>query len=265
MFGWNPFKKEVAPAPQAESEIEPDALALLREIVHLRDDTLGQDHRPMLRLIRDTMFLLPLSEPLRQTERGVLMRYMTFEDDQVLCAFTDPARMRDFFRDYPAQGLDVSYQSGESLGEIAQNAGFRKVILNPNSDILFAMPPLVFGAIAHGMVIGHISDEELPEGEMILGRCLAGMPPMDALDAFRVVLQQFGATEAYWAALVLAPGEMRFCIGVAAPPNAFETLPDELVSAWIGRWPMPTPLYVFPLDGSVPQRDTAFRASDRIL
>lgn len=75
----------------------------------MRDDTLGQDHRPMLRLICDTTFLLPLHEAPRQTEQGPVLRYMTFEDDSALCAFTDPERMRDFFGQYPATELSVSY------------------------------------------------------------------------------------------------------------------------------------------------------------
>ncbi len=261
MFGWNPFKKQEQTAP-ASPTAAPD---LLSEIVRVRDDTLGQDLRPMQRLIRDTTFLLPLHEAPVQTEQGTVLRYMTFEENDVLCAFTDEKRMRDFFRDYPAPGLQVSYQTGKALGEMAEHGELRKIILNPNSDILFALHPMVYRTIAHGFVLGHICDEKLPTGEVAIGKSVAGTPGMDALDAFRVTLQQFGATEAFWAALFLPPDEMRFCIGVQAPANAFETLPEQLVQAWIGRWPLPTPLYVFPLDGTSPQRDEAFRACDRIL
>lgn len=265
MFGWKSRKKpEVAPAPPCEVE-EEDGTDLLREIVRVRDDTLGGDHRPMLRLIRDTTFLLPLHEPPSQSENGPVLRAMTFEDDSALCAFSDAERMRGFFGGHPATEVPVSYQTGKTLGEMAQSTDRSKVIINPNADVSFALPPLVFGALAHGLVIGHISDEALPQGELAFGRSVAGMPPMDALDAFRVVLKQFGASQAWWAALFLPPDEMRFCLGVAAAPNAFETLPDQLVQAWIGRWPLPTPLYVFPLDGSVPARDAGFRGSDRIL
>lgn len=264
MFGWNPFKKpQVVPAPQ--NEIEDDARDLLSEIVRVRNNTLGQDLRPMQRLIRDTTFLLPLHEAPTQSEQGTVLRYMTFEENDVLCAFTDPARMRDFFRDYPATGLEVSYQSGRDLCQMAEHADLRKIILNPNADILFAIEPMVYRTIAHGLVMGHICDEQLPSGEIVFGRSLAGMPGMDALDAFRVTLQQFGATEAWWASLLLPPDELRFCIGVSAPANAFETLPEQLVQAWIGRWPLPTPLYVYALDGQVPARDEGFRLGDRIM
>ncbi len=264
MFGWNPFKKQ-QPAPQLQPETDTGVAGLLSEIVRVRDNTLGQDLRPMQRLIRDTTFLLPLHEAPIQTPEGTKLRYMTFEEDEVLCAFTDTARMRDFFRNYPAPGLEVSYQSGKRVCEIAQNADLRKIILNPNADILFALHPMVYRTIAHGMVMGHICDERLPAGEIIFAKSLVGMPGMDALDAFRVTLKQFGATEAFWGSLLLPPDEMRFCIGVSAPAKAFETLPEQLVQAWIGRWPLPTPLYVFALDGEVPARDEAFRKSDRIL
>ena len=261
MFGWNPFKKQEQTAPAIENA-PPD---LLSEIARVRNDTLGQDLRPMQRLIRDTTFLLPLHEAPTQTENGTVLRYMTFEENDVLCAFTDEKRMRDFFRDYPVPGVQVSYQTGKALGAMAEHGELRKIILNPNSDILFALHPMVYRTIAHGFVLGHISDEKLPSFEIAVGKSVAGMPGMDALDAFRVTLKQFGATEAFWAALFLPPDEMRFCIGVGAPANAFETLPEQLVQAWIGRWPLPTPLYVFPLNGTSPQRDEAFRACDRIL
>ena len=265
MFGWNPFKKQSAPAaPGVETQGE--AGDLLSEIVRVRDDTLGQDLRPMQRLIRDTTFLLPLHEPPIQSEEGTILRYMTFEENDVLCAFSDAERLKEFFRDSPLKGqLAVSYQTGKHLCQMAEHDDLRKIILNPNADILFALHPMVFRAIAHGFVMGHISDEALSAGEIAIGRSVAGMPGMDALDAFRVTLAQFGATEAWWASLYLPPDEMRFCLGVAAPERAFETLPDQMVQSWIGRWPLPTPLYVFPLDGSQPGRDEALRGTDRIL
>ncbi len=264
MFGWNPFKKQETPAPSA-----PEAVAetrdLLSEIVYVRDDTLGQDLRPMQRLIRDTTFLLPLHEPPIPSEEGTKLRYITVEENEVMCAFTDEARMRDFFRDLPEKDVVISYQTGKLLCQMAEYAELRKIILNPNSDILFALPPMVYRTIAHGFVMGHICDEKLPEGQIAMGRSIAGMPGMDALNTFRETLGQFGATEAWWGALFLPPDEMRFCLGVAAPERAFETLPDQLVQNWIGRWPLPTPLYVFPLDGTLPERDAAFRAADQVL
>ncbi|RYG56974.1 hypothetical protein EON80_28760, partial [bacterium] len=142
MFGWNPFKKQPAQSlPQNEVLNEkPD---LLGEIVRVRDDTLGQDLRPMQRLIRDTTFLLPLHEPPTQTENGTLLRYMTVEENDVLCAFTDEPRMRDFFRDYPKRDqIALSYQTGKSLCQMAEYDELRKIILNPNSDILFALHPM---------------------------------------------------------------------------------------------------------------------------
>lgn len=269
MFGWNPFRKQSAPTSQPNLELEDvDAEEgdLLSEIVKVRDDTLGQDLRPLQRLIRDTTFLLPLNEPPIQTEKGTVLRYMTFEDDEVMCAFTDEARMRDFLRDLPGKTqVPVSYQTGKHLAEMAEYADLRKIILNPNADILFALHPMMYRTVAHGVVMGHICDEKLPREEIALGKSVAGMPGMDALNAFRTTLGEFGATEAWWAALFLPPDEMRFCLGVAAPQRAFETLPDQLVESWIGRWPLPTPLYVFPLDGTMPERDAAFRQTDRVL
>ncbi|BCM89280.1 hypothetical protein IAD21_01125 [Abditibacteriota bacterium] len=264
MFGWNPFKKQQTPSLTPHESVE-EKRDLLSEIVYVRDDTLGQDLRPMQRLIRDTTFLLPLHEPPIQSEEGTRLRYITLEDDEVMCAFTDEQRMRDFFRDYPSKQLAVSYQTGKTLCQMAEHGELRKLILNPNSDILFALPPMVYRTIAHGFVMGHICDEKLPEGPTAMGRCVAGMPGMDALDTFRQTLRQFGATEAWWASLFLPPDEMRFCLGVGAPQRAFETLPDQLVQNWIGRWPLPTPLYVYPLDATAPQRDAAFRQADKVL
>ena len=265
MFGWNPFKKQSAPAA-SDVGAESETGDLLSEIVRVRDDTLGEDLRPLQRLIRDSTFLLPLHEPPVQSEEGTVLRYLTFEENDVLCAFSDAERMKDFLRDSSQKGqMAVSYQSGKSLCQMAEHDEVRKIVLNPNSDVTFVLAPMVFRTIAHGFVMGHSSDEVLGPGQLAIGRSVAGMPGMDALDAFRVTLGQFGSTEAWWGALFLPPDEMRFCIGVAAPERAFETLPDQMVQSWIGRWPMPTPLYVFPLDGTQPERDAALRATDRIL
>ncbi|RYX83384.1 hypothetical protein EON83_15305 [bacterium] len=266
MFGWKPFKKQQSPVTNpSHDNVQDEPGDILSEIVRVRDDTLGQDLRPMQRLIRDTTFLLPLHEPPTQTENGTVLRYMTFEENDVLCAFTDADRMRQFFRDYPINKQPVtSYQTGKSLCQMAEFDELRKIILNPNADILFALHPMVFRTIAHGFVMGHITHEALRPGAAI-GRSVAGMPGMDALDTFRVTLNQFGATEAWWAALFLPPDEMRFCIGVTAPARAFEVLPDQLAQDWVGRWPLPTPLHVFPLDGTNPERDAAFRTTDQIL
>lgn len=274
---WNPFKKrDAAPAfnPSQESEDVSDADysasdALLAEIVRVRNDTLGQDLRPMQRLIRDTTFLLPLLEPIRQTENGTSIRFMTLENDEIVVAFTDTRRMREFFgRENPlgAAAMAVTHVSGRTLCEMAQRANLRKIILNPNSDILFALHPLVYGAIAHGLTIGHIADEEFHSEEIAVGTCVAGMPNEELLATFRAIGEEFGAEEIYWCALFLPPDEMRFALGVEAAPQRFEALFAQLTQNWIGKWPLPTPLHVFRLGESKNSvRDAAIRQTQRIF
>lgn len=272
---WNPFKKrEDAPLPPSD-EAEAQAIAeaamteaLLAEIVRVRDDTLGddtlgQDLRPMQRLIREATFILPLHEPPRPAQGGQILRYMTLENDEIIVAFTDAARRREFFgAENPLGGdqMAVTYVSGRTLCDMAQRAGLRKIILNPNSAILFALHPLVYGAIAHGLAIGHIADEEFHSEEIGVGHCVAG-PPSDEMSAnFRAVLSEFGATGAFWCALFAPPDEMRFAVGVEVAAERFEALSNQLVQNWIGKWPLPTPLHVLTMgEAKNATRDEAIR------
>ena len=269
MSAWNPFKK--APpenaVPTNAASIAPDAAALLDEIVRVRDDTLGQDLRPMQRLLRDAEFLLPLHEAPRQTPQGLSLRYMTLEDDSVMVAFTDAPRLRDFFAgENPLGGtqMAVNFSTGQSLCQMATNAALRKIIINPNSDILFALPPMIYEVLAQGLVIGHISDEEIHSPEIMLTKCPARLPEGELLEDFRAVLREFGIAEAYWLAMVLPPDEMRFCIGITDSENLNE-VSNHLVQQWIGKWPLPTPLHILPLGRENSPRDGAIRAGESLL
>lgn len=283
---WNPFKKQetsasspagLAPAAEIEAPrgaVAAQSSALLAEIVRVRSDTLGQDLRPMQRLIRDTTFILPLLEPVRQTEQGTIIRFMTLENDEITVAFTDAARVREFFGgENPLGGtqMAVTHVSGRTLCEMAQRAGLRKIILNPNSDILFALHPLVYGAIAQGLVIGHIADEEIHSEEIAVGDCVAGPPNAEVLATFQAILGDFGAREAFWCALFLPPDEMRFALGVEIAPEQFEALSNQLRQSWIGPWPLPTPLHVLALgeakigESKNSARDAAIRQTLRIF
>lgn len=267
---WNPFKKREDAPPSPSDEAQAQAIAeaamtqaLLDEIVRVRDDTLGQDLRPMQRLIREATFILPLHEPPRPTDGGQILRYMTLENDEIIVAFTDPPRLREFFGPENPLGGDqmaVTYVSGQTLCDMAQRAGLRKIILNPNSDILFALHPLVYGAIAHGLAIAHIVDEEFHSEEIGVGHCVAGPPSEEMLATFRPILSEFGASEAFWFALFAPPDEMRFAIGVEVAPEQFEALSNQLMQSWIGKWPLPTPLHVVALgEAKNATRDAAIR------
>ena len=250
MFKWNPFaaKKEEAPAQPAATSGDalPTNEALLEAIQNARLDTLMGDMRPMHRALLEAKLFVPLHEPPSQESGGMRLRYMTFEDDRVMCVFTDKQRMREYFLSGGREeGVHIWFASGQEVCGMATRAGLDKIIINPNSDILYAMPPLVFRVLAEGWVPGSVSDEAIPSGQVIIGKPISGLPDETMLQIWRDVLKGNGVTEAYWFNAVLPEAnELRYAFAVACESEQLAKVESDLKGAWLGKWPVNTPLFV---------------------
>lgn len=257
MFKWNPFapKKEEAPAqpaaspagsPAASGDALPTNEALLEAIQDARLDTLMGDMRPMHRTLLEARLFVPLHEPPVEEAGGMRLRYMTFEDDRVMCVFTDKQRMRDYFLSGGREeGVHIWFASGQEVCGMATQANLDKLIINPNSDILYAMPPLVFRVLAEGWVPGSISDEAIPSGEVIIGKPISGLPDEPMLQIWRDVLKENGVAEAYWFNAVMPEAnELRYAFAIGCAPEQLAKVESDLIGAWLGKWPVNTPLFV---------------------
>lgn len=252
---WNPFKKQAAPDPPAapsQSQEMPDNAPLIALIQRMKLDTLMGDMRPMHRAIIESELLVPLLEPPTQTPQGLRMRYMTFETPgfgpaSTLAVFTDVERMRSFFANAPDLSAQVGFGfwSGKGACEAAMDAELPLLAINPASDAHYAMPPHVYRALAFGYVPGSVAAPDIREGQIVIARPMSGMPSEPELQAWREVLAQHGALAAYWFNVLLDDvKELRYAIGVECAPERFEAIESGLIGAWLGIWPVNTPLYV---------------------
>lgn len=242
---FNPFRKR-DPKPNAP-QIMPENPALVSLIFQMKLDTLMGDMRPLHRAILGANLLLPLHEPPRQGERGMVLRYMTFTDDTTLCAFTDPTRLRDFFSEAPDKGagVHVGLVDGTMLCQMAMQAELPLLAINPASDAHYAMPPHVYRLLAHDYVPSSVADEIVRSPQVVVARPLSGPPSEQELDRWRNVLAQGGATSAFWFNIVLEDvREVRYALGVECSADKFDALQNGLVGAWFGIWPVNTPLWV---------------------
>lgn len=250
MFNW--FKKKAdtseaaaaAPGPPLADSL-PNNAPLVALIHQMKLDTLMGDMRPMHRAILGSELLLPLHEP---PQNGRL-RFMTFQNDTTLCAFTDAERMRAFLAGGDlGDRVAIAPLGGETLCEMAMRSELELFAINPGSDAHYAMPPHVFRVLAHGYVPSSVADEEIKSVQIAIARPMSGLPSQGELDAWRRVLAENNADAAYWFNVMLDDvKELRYAIGVACAPDAFTHLQNQLVQAWFGLWPVNTPLYVIPL------------------
>ena len=237
---WPFNRKESEAPPQAAT---PDNAGLIRLIHDFKLDTLMGDMRPMHRAILSSNLLLPLHEPPRDGR----LRYMTFNDDSALCAFTDEEHLRAFFADAPnlTAQMAIAFLSGATLCDMAMQGELSLLSINPRSGEHYAMPSHVFRVLAHGYVPSSVADEELRSQQIAVARPLSGMPSQEELQAWREVLVRNNAMAAFWFNLLLDDvKELRYAIGVECAPEGFEILRSQLVGAWFGKWPVNTPLWV---------------------
>lgn len=245
---WNPFKKsQPQPAPSASNDATPpDNEALVAAIKDMKLDTLMGDMRPMHRAIIDSELLLPLHEPPRQVNGGMILRYMTLRDNTVMCAFTDIERMRAFFSQVPGigTGVHVQFTRGQELCEMAAHDDMALLAINPDSDAHYAMPPHVYRVLQHAYVPSSVADETLHSPQIAIARPMSGMPSDGELQAWREALSQGGARAAWWFNVLLDDvRELRYAIAIECEPQRFEPLSNALVGAWLGLWPVNTPLW----------------------
>lgn len=237
------FGRKTPEASQAPQDAPSDNTELIALIHTMKLDTLMGDMRPMHRAILSAHLLLPLHEPPHDGR----LRYITFNDDSTLCAFTDAAHWRAFCGDapnLPAQ-LAVAPLSGALLCDMAMQGDLALLAINPGSPEHYAMPPHVFRVLAHGYVPSSVSDETLHSPQIAVARPLSGLPTDVELQAWRAVLAQYGATAAFWFNVLLDDvKELRYAIGVECAPEQFETVQSQLTQAWFGKWPVNTPLWV---------------------
>ncbi len=255
---FNPFKKREPtnrePAPAAAPM--PDNANLVTLIQQMKLDTLMGDMRPMHRAIIEAEFLIPLLEPPTQTPQGTRLLYMTFDNavcgpQSTLAVFTDAARMREFFgaNSPVGAGVHVDFWSGKTCCETAMQAELPLLAINPLSDAHYAMPPHVYRALAFGYVPSSVAAPQIHGAQIAIARPLSGLPSQQELDAWRAVLKLNGSQSAYWFNVLLDDvGELRYGIGVECESEKFETIQEELVSAWLGIWPVNTPLWVWHLE-----------------
>lgn len=239
-MGWLFGRKEPEPASQPAGSGNAELVALIHD---MKLDTLMGDMRPMHRAILSTELLLPLHEPPQDGH----LRYMTFNDDSTLCAFTDTDHLRAYFADAPELGtrMAVAPLSGATLCDMAQQAELALFAINPRSTEHYAMPPHVFRVLAHGYVPSSVADEEIRSPQFAIARPLSGLPSPEELQAWREVLAQNGAVAAFWFNLLLDDvQELRYAIGVECAPEQLDTLQRRLAQAWFGKWPVNTPLWV---------------------
>ena len=213
-------------------------------------DTLMGDLRPLHRALIEAEFLIPLLEPPTQTPQGTRMLYMTFDNavfgpQSTLAVFTDAPRMREFFGQSAREGVHLGFWSGKTCCEAAMQAELPLLAINPTTDAHYAMPPHVYRVLAFGYVPSSVAEPEIKGAQMAIARPLSGLPTQPELDAWRTVLQKHGAGAAYWFNVLLDDVmELRYGIGVECEAEKFEAIGDELVKAWLGIWPVNTPLFV---------------------
>ena len=250
---FNPFKKrEPQPAPEPVATA-PDNMALVELIRQMKLDTLMGDMRPLHRAIIEAELLVPLHEPPELTPQGVRMLYMTFDNahfgaDSTMALFTDAARMREFLGDASAvlgPRVCVGFWNGKSACDAAMSAELPLLAINPGGDAHYAMPPHVYRALAFGYVPSSVADEALKSEQIAIARPLSGLPSEQELNAWRAVLQKHGARQAYWFNLLLDDVmELRYAIGVECEAVSFGAIQRDLVGAWLGIWPVNSPLWV---------------------
>lgn len=249
---FNPFKKREPESAEPPAVSMPDNAPLVELIHQMKLDTLGGDMRPMHRAIIEAEFLLPLHEPPQQTPQGLRMRYMTFSNahfgpDSTLALFTDAQRMRAFIGDDSSLGarVCVGFWDGKTACEAALHAEIPLLAINPGGDAHYAMPPHVYRVLAFGYVPSSVDDEEIKSAQITIARPLSGLPSAQELEAWREVLRQHGATRAYWFNVLLEDvKELRYAIGVECESEKFDLIQRDLVGAWLGIWPVNTPLWV---------------------
>lgn len=230
----------------------PDNAGLIELIGRMKLDTLMGDMRAMHRAIIANELLVPLLEPPTVTPEGTRMRYMTFDNEvfgpaSTLALFTDAGRMRTFFGPDSAvgAGVHVGFWDGRAACNAAMDAELPLLAINPLSDAHYAMPPHVYRALAFGYVPSSVADEELRSPQMAIARPMSGPPSKQELDAWQGVLSEHGADSAFWFNVLLDDVmELRYGIGVACAPEAFDAISTGLVTAWLGIWPVNTPLFV---------------------
>lgn len=254
----NPFKKREPEAPVAAptAATAPDNTGLIELIYKMKRDTLMGDMRPLHRAIIEAEFLVPLHQPPEPTPQGVRMLYMTFDNahfgaDSTMALFTDAERARDFLGGSPAQGerVCVGVWNGKTACQAATYAGLPLLAINPAGDAHYAMPPHVYRVLAAGYVPSSVADDEMKSPQITIARPLSGLPSEPELNAWRAVLKQHGAARAYWFNLLLDDVmELRYAIGVECEGAKFEEIQLDLAGAWLGIWPVNSPLWVQPLN-----------------
>lgn len=252
---WNPFKKaepkpaaNASSAPDASSDAPepPDNQVLVAAIKDMKLDTLMGDMRPMHRAIIASDLLLPLHEPPRQADGGTILRFMTFNDNSSMCAFTDIERMRAFFTGMPGvgAGVHIQFTGGQELCEMASRSEMALLSINPASDAHYAMPPHVYRVLQHGYVPSSVADEAVRSPQIAIASPMSGLPTEPELQAWREALAEGGARAAWWFNVMLEDvRELRYAIAVECPAERFEALSSALVGAWLGLWPVNTPLW----------------------
>jgi len=252
---WNPFKKlEAKPQPEATPPANtdvPDNQVLVAAIQRMKLDTLLGDMRPMHRAIIASELMLPLHEPPRQTEGGMILRMMTFNDNSRMCVFTDMERMRAFLSEFPevGTGVHVQFTGGQELCAMAARSEMPLLAINPASDAHYAMPPHVYRVLEHGYIPSSVADETVRSPQIAIARPMSGLPSQDELQAWREALSEGGATAAWWFNVMLDDvRELRYAIGVECEAERFEALRSALVGAWLGKWPVNTPLWTHRMD-----------------
>lgn len=227
--------------------------ALLDAIRDARAGTAMHDLRPLHRAVIAAELWVPLHEPPEVTSQGTRLRYLTVEDDTVLCVFTGQEPWDDFFQSYD-RPLTTHVASGREVCRMAASAGLSRIILNPNAPLLYAMHPPVFRTLAGGVVPAGVS-QSFPGSAGGASRAAfvaAILPSADALSALTLALSKSrfhpgGATEATWFGALTPDDETFFGLAVACSPERFREVEAALTEAWIAHWPVPTPLWVFPL------------------
>ncbi len=230
----------------------PDNAGLVELIGRMKLDTLMGDMRAMHRAIIASELLVPLLEPPTVTPEGTRMRYMTFDNEvfgptSTLALFTDAPRMRTFFGPNSAvgAGVHVGFWDGRTACNAAMDAELPLLAINPLSDAHYAMPPHVYRALAFGYVPSSVADEELRSPQLAIARPMSGPPSKQELVAWHGVLSEHGASSTFWFNVLLDDVmELRYGIGVACAPEAFDAISTGLVTAWLGIWPVNTPLFV---------------------
>lgn len=268
---FNPFKKREPEPAESPAVSMPDNAPLVELIHQMKLDTLFGDMRPLHRAIIDAEFLLPLHEPPQQTPQGLRMRYMTFENahfgpDSTLALFTDTERMRAFLGDTSSLGarVCVGFWDGKTACEAAMNAQLPLLAINPGGDAHYAMPPHVYRVLAFGYVPSSVADEELKSTQIAIARPLSGLPSNQELEAWRAVLRQYCAAKAYWFNVLSDDvKELRYAIGVECEAEKFGEIQRGLASAWLGIWPVNSPLWVQQLGDD--EQSQAIRAGGELI